>query len=228
MPEIKFFEGLTKYKELAPLQAPRKYSKKLLESFASTVDEANDSERQITRVYADPFSSVIQTEPSILTLNAPRQVLELDACFDQRNRLWVAWRDEEFTYLYWYDSAVNDFVTTEFPHSVAVILFMTDLNYTSTRFQQNYAVLMLQHSNMLYYRTQEERFTERWEVTEILGDELLDTAGMSTHWRIQIAIDGNYLGARNESMPDTYTIIVNDKFVGADTNYVVEELKNER
>lgn len=223
MPDIIFYNGIDRYTEIAPLQAPRSYGKKPHETFASTVEEGPGFVRTITRVFYEPGTTVIQTEPNILELPVPKYVENLDACFDQRNRLWVAWTDEDGTYLYWYDTERADFVTSAFPPSVAVLLFMSDLNYATTLAQHNLAVLMMQREDTLYYRTQNERFSQEWIATTIDGDEVLDTAGMSTRWRIQIAVNGLALGQYNPSMPDTYTIIVNDKFVGMDTNYTVED-----
>lgn len=161
-----------------------------------TVDIVEDTK---IRLYVEPFFTpedctifeITDYSIPVDETGTGDEILEVGLAFDQNMRPAIVYivraGSEEFTKLYWFDTLVGQFVTTNFGtlwSSPRILL--DDKRAISTEKGLNDILLFYHRSNNLYYRQQRDRFNiERLLLASVPGTDIA-RIGMNEFNRIQI------------------------------------------
>ena len=107
------------------------------------------------------------------SLNTITGAKQASFCFDQNARPSIVWVTDTTTYLYWYDSAVGNFVTTDLGADVISAMLSLD-DKRALEVSDNDIILWYTKETspsvwQLYHRLQRERFTIEYEMTPPAG-----------------------------------------------------------
>ena len=118
-------------------------------------------------------------------------IKRLSLAFDQNMRPLIAYSTLVGSYLYWFDTFLNAFTTTEVPGASFLRLTLDERRF---QFLNNSDVILAYHvGNSLRYRQQRDRFeTERTLVAD-MGTSRLTAIGTGRNYRLQFKVKGDYL-----------------------------------
>ena len=121
----------------------------------------------------------------ILLLTVPG-VEELAISFDQLMRPVFAYKIAEQLYLYWFDSVVQQFVTTGFGIGRFPRLSLDDKRTFNV--SNSDVIFAYMRNDGLYYRLQRDRYTVEYTVETGIGNLSLVNIGMSRNLRMQFEL----------------------------------------
>lgn len=115
------------------------------------------------------------------------QISEISFCFDQNMHYCVSFIQEGVLKLRWFDSFVNNYVTTTFEQAINPRLTLDDKR--SESLQTSDIILAYIRGRTLYYRQQRDRFDiERALRTDLFPGARLRNIGMNKNWRVQFEL----------------------------------------
>lgn len=107
--------------------------------------------------------------------------------FDQNMRPVIAYTDDGLTKLFWFDTTIQDYTTTDYPTAKSPYCIMDDTRDQATAAGTN-DVLFLYLDGGLKYRQQRDRYTiERTLSAEASGR--IARAGMNNKFRVQVEFE---------------------------------------
>lgn len=118
-------------------------------------------------------------------------IVRLSMAFDQNMRPLIAYTTLAGSYLYWFDTFLNAFTTTEIPGALFLRLTLDERRF---QFLNNSDVILAYNvGNSLRYRQQRDRFlTERTLVAD-MGTTRLTAIGTNSFYRLQFKLKGDYM-----------------------------------
>ncbi len=119
------------------------------------------------------------------------EIVEVGLAFDQSMRPAVVYvlrvGSEKYTKLYWFDTFLGGFVTTNFGALLrSPRLLLDDKRILSTEKGLNDMLMFYHRSNALYYRQQRDRFLVERTLFESVPGRDISRIGMNEFFRIQI------------------------------------------
>jgi hypothetical protein len=216
MPEIPWFTS-EEIPDRADMLAPRGYIKKPLSAYAPQIPTLPDEVTLNTTVTL-VGNHIIANNSEDLNIEVLAKVTMLDASYDQLNRLWCAYIEDGQGKLFWYDAALADYTTFEFGECDTVFLFMDDVRYYVPATSSSTVFLIYVRDQVIYYRTQAERFLEEYIIGNLAEGEILKGAGMNEKYRLQLVIETPEVTQLTVGDPYTlqYTIGQQDVMIGTE------------
>jgi hypothetical protein len=216
MPEITWFTG-EEIPDRADTLAPRVYDKPPLIAYAGKIPTLPDEVTSITTV-AVVAGHIVANNGEDLDIALTGKITMLDASYDQLNRLWCAYIEVGQGKLFWYDAALADYTTFEFGECDTVFLFMDDVRYYVPATSSSTVFLIYVRDQVIYYRTQAERFLEEYIIGNLAEGEILKGAGMNEKYRLQLVIETPEVTQLTVGDPYTlqYTIGQQDVMIGTE------------
>lgn len=205
-----------------PLINGRELLKQPLEGVAQTQPQYPEAPILTTKVKI--VGSNITADNTALSIPVTGQVIEVDAAYDQINRLNCAWIEDGILHLYWYDPVVPGFVTSVFGPASRCFLFMDDTRWYIPATAFNAMLLIYVRDAAIYVREQSDRFQVEELVALLREDEKLLSAGMNSKYRIQLLLERESLDSEpfgTESELHIYA--VDDAVMLIDNAYVTYE-----
>lgn len=181
----RLWNTLEEVKEYGNLLSPRHLKVDPLVSYAQTIPQDFGEPFKLTKVSYNKKTAKITCDNNPYTLTA-LDVTYVDAAYDQINRLSVAYTILDVLYLYWYDTVIAAFVTSNFGSVTQAFFFMDDVRTFSSA--TNSMLLFYVVDSELYYRAQVDRFGVEYHVTTLVEDTYVRYIGLTDKLRLQIAI----------------------------------------
>lgn len=122
---------------------------------------------------------------------APTAIIEVPGCtslsftFDQNMNIVVAYMQGTQSYLYWYDTGENKFVTTHFTGVITPRVALDDKRQTQSGTSD--VIFAYIRDNNLYFRAQRDRYETEYLLASSV-DALLVQIGMSNRSRFQFKL----------------------------------------
>lgn len=139
-----------------------------------------------TKIYAKRVGE----DEGALVLTTTYLPSELNFTFDSNMQIIIAYVENTIAKLYWFDTVINDFVTTSFPGITSPRLSMDDKRPRETYSRDAlFFYLKRDSSNMLCYRQQRDRYTIEYELMEVSPFiNYIGRVGMAISNRLQIEL----------------------------------------
>lgn len=140
------------------------------------------------------FNRVVFTDENdneTISIAVPENVSKLAVAFDLNMRPAIAYSVESSTFLYWYDTAVSNFVTTEFVNCTYPAM---TLDERRTEYISNSDIVLVYiHNNNLCCRLQRDRFNTEYTLLEGFNGAIA-TIGTNEQYRLQFLVRYNEYG----------------------------------
>lgn len=113
-------------------------------------------------------------------------ITSISLAFDQLMRPTISYG----TKLYWFDSVVADFITTDFSTHTSAVLLMDDKRAIGTDLAGNDILYIYIRAGNLYYRQQRDRYTIEYLLETPASGDYIIRAGMMKNLRLGVQYGG--------------------------------------
>ena len=126
------------------------------------------------------------SQPALLITTGAVGSNYISLAFDRNMRVVVAWRRTNIVYLYWYDSTIEAYRTTEFAGARTPRLTHDDKRVRAA--DSSDVLLFYLKDTKLCMRMQRDRYGVEYELANVELDHALYRVGMSNKNRLQIEV----------------------------------------
>lgn len=123
-------------------------------------------------------------------------ITEVSLAFDQNMRYALAYVQAGVAKLFWYDTAVEGYVTDEFPGAISPRITLDD--HRDMELAASDIILAYIQDGNLYFRAQRDRFTQAYlllaDLNDIAISPTIEHVCMNRLGRLQFKIRGNFYG----------------------------------